>query len=680
MNRKERRAARKQAPGSARAPAQAGLPAAAALFEQAIRHHQAGQWPESEALCRAIVAREPKHVGSLHLLGVIAQQRGQFEDAAGFFRKVIAIRPDVAVAHLGLGAALAAGGQPGDAVKAFERALAQKRPGPEDARTLLDLGNLYSRLDRVEEAARSYRRLLELQPDHAEAHNGLGAMLLAQGQRQEAAGEFARALTLAPELFEAFSQVSATLRQVDPALDEAARCAAAVPPRPPSPDALAAMAGDPMLLCALESSTLRDLELEKLFTAIRALLLDRAAASADAAVLLPLSCALARQCFINEYVFAETASEREQADALTARLVAALKDGGEVPVSWIAAVASYTPLGTLPNPQSLLDRNWPLPIEALLTQQVREMLAERQLRASMPRLTAIEEGDSALVRQQYEENPYPRWVLPPSRRPPVGVDEFLRTQMPWAAFAPLGERANVDILIAGCGTGEHPIGMARRYRGARVLAIDLSLSSLGYAARKTRELGLQNIEYAQADILKLASVGRSFDLIDASGVLHHLADPAAGWRELLALLRPRGLMRVGLYSELARADIVATRGFIAERGFAPTAPDIRRCRQALLDTPLRTVSRYRDFYGTSECRDLLFHVQEQRLTLPAIKEFLAAQRLQFIGFEIDAATVAAYRARHPEDPAMTDLDRWHAFETERPATFAAMYQFWVQKG
>ena len=183
-----------------------------------------------------------------------------------------------------------------------------------------------------------------------------------------------------------------------------------------------------------------------------------------------------------------------------------------------------------------------------------------------------------------------------------------------------------------------------------MLAIDLSLSSLSYAQRKTRELGLQNIEYAQADILALGSIGRSFDVIDASGVLHHLSDPAAGWRQLLALLRPGGLMRVGLYSELGRAEIVAARRFIAERGFDATAADIRNCRQALLATPLRTLTRYGDFFNTSGCRDLLFHVQEHRLTIAQIKEFLDAQKLAFIGFELDAGTLRDYGAKYPQRP------------------------------
>ena len=217
-------------------------------------------------------------------------------------------------------------------------------------------------------------------------------------------------------------------------------------------------------------------------------------------------------------------------------------------------MASYRPLSSLPDPRKLLERAWPDSVDRLLTQQIREVDEERQARDTIPRLTAIEGEIASAVRRQYEENPYPRWVVAPSPPVPVTVDGYLRSRFPLSSFRPLGDRSGVDILVAGCGTGEHSIGTARRYRGAKVLAVDLSLSSLSYAQRKTRELGLQNIEYAQADILALGSIGRSFDVIDASGVLHHLSDPAAGWRQLLALLRPGGLMRIGLYSELGRAD------------------------------------------------------------------------------------------------------------------------------
>ena len=138
---------------------------------------------------------------------------------------------------------------------------------------------------------------------------------------------------------------------------------------------------------------------------------------------------------------------------------------------------------------------------------------------------------------------------------------------------------------------------------ARVLAIDLSLSSLCYAMRKTQESGLKNLEYAQADILKLQSIRRTFDVIEAGGVLHHLAEPLAGWRILLSLLRPGGFMRIGLYSKPARQDIAAARVLIAERGYGPSADDIRRCRHELAGfddrAPLSRVANRLDFFSTA---------------------------------------------------------------------------------
>jgi SAM-dependent methyltransferase len=216
---------------------------------------------------------------------------------------------------------------------------------------------------------------------------------------------------------------------------------------------------------------------------------------------------------------------------------------------------------------------------------------------------------------------------------------------------------------------------------ARVLAIDLSLASLGYAERKARELGLAGIEFAQGDLLELGAVGRSFDVVECSGVLHHLADPFAGWRTLLSLLRPGGFMVVGFYSEMARRGVVEARRFIAERGYSPSADDIRRCRQDLLalDGGRALGTEFGDFFGVSSCRDLLFHVQEQRLRLPTIAAFLKDNDLTFLGFEIDGAALQAYRRRFPDDPAATDLQNWHTFESENLDTFSGMYRFWVQK-
>jgi 2-polyprenyl-3-methyl-5-hydroxy-6-metoxy-1,4-benzoquinol methylase len=401
------------------------------------------------------------------------------------------------------------------------------------------------------------------------------------------------------------------------------------------------------------------------------------AADAEA---LDFACALARQCFLNEQVFACTESELDQACRLRDETLAALAGSGALSELKLAVVASYFPLHSLAGAEALLERCWSNALAGVLGQQLREPIEERQLRVSIPALTDVEDEVSRNVRQQYEENPYPRWVKAAPPTEPLSFDQYLRNRLPAAAFRRL-EKQQIDILIAGCGTGQHAIETAQRFAGARVLALDLSLTSLAYAKRKTTALGLPNIDYGQADILELGSLGRRFDLIEASGVLHHLADPQAGWRVLLSLLRPGGFMMVGLYSEIAREEIVAARAFIAEHGYRPTAAEIRRCRQALLEqgSRFRTVAASGDFFSISGCRDLLFHVQERRLTIAEIASFVRENDLAFLGFDLDHFTIQRYLSRFPHDPAMTDLVSWDAFEHDNPGTFLGMYQFWVQK-
>jgi SAM-dependent methyltransferase len=444
---------------------------------------------------------------------------------------------------------------------------------------------------------------------------------------------------------------------------------------------LVAIATDRLLLSLLLKTPVCDVALERLLTRTRLAMLDLATAQADVPrEVLDFCCALAQQCFINEYVFACASVELDRALSLRQQLASALAANDIVPPLTMATVAAYFPLHTLDVPPDKFKRSWPEPIVRLMLQQVREPAEELALRASIPALTPITDDVSALVRQQYEENPYPRWVATSSLHLPISFDERIRSQFPRGTFTPLGKSAP-DILIAGCGTGRHAIETAQQHPGARILAIDLSLASLTYATRKARELRIANVAFGQADILQLGSLGRTFDVIESVGVLHHLRDPLQGWRILLSLLRPGGFMRVGLYSALARQHINAVRAFIVECGYRRTADDIRRFRQDILNledgSQLKEVTGSSDFFTISRCRDLLFHVEEHLTGIPEIKSFLAANRLAFLGFEDPAES--SYADLFPDDNAKIDLDCWHRFETAHPATFARMYRFWLQK-
>jgi hypothetical protein len=249
---------------------------------------------------------------------------------------------------------------------------------------------------------------------------------------------------------------------------------------------LAAIAADRLLQSLLLKTPVCDVALERLLTRVRLAMLDLATARADVpSEVLNFGCALAQQCFINEYVFACAGEELHQAHSLRDQLAFILVANDPVPALTVATVAAYFPLHTLDVPPDKFERAWPDPIVRLIVQQIREPAEERALRASIPVLTPITDTVSELVRQQYEENPYPRWVATSSLHLPIGFDERIRSQFPRAILTSLG-KATPDILIAGCGTGRHAIETAQQHPGAKILAIDLSLASLAYATRKAR--------------------------------------------------------------------------------------------------------------------------------------------------------------------------------------------------
>ena len=437
-----------------------------------------------------------------------------------------------------------------------------------------------------------------------------------------------------------------------------------------------------LLQAMLTSSPIEDIEIERLLTLLRLQLLkvteSEILKNDRKEEIHPLYCSLARQCYINEYVYFQTAEEIDLSHQLRDRLIKDLEEGNSVSEYLIIAVACYFPLYSVT--EKLPNQKWSDNIKAVLRLQIQEPFEEMNLHKSIPILTSIENPVSLAVQSQYEENPYPRWVHLPKQSGKKILNSYIQNKFPLSVFKCLSDDQNPKILIAGCGTGQHPVETAQRFPAAKILAVDLSMTSLAYAKRKTLELGIESIEYAQADLLKLRSLGRTFDVIESAGVLHHLENPFEGWRVLLSLLRPNGLMRLGFYSEIARRDIVQVRNLISNAGISSSPQEIRDCRQHLIELKdYDFITSSSDFFSASTFRDLLFHVQEHRMTLSALANFCKDHSLNFLGFDIDSNVKRLYRSRFSNDPAATNLDNWHIYEVEHPGIFLGMYQFWIQK-
>ncbi len=688
---------------------------AAPSLEQAIADYRDGRFADAERACQALIADGSAPVEALNLLGMIAARDGRLEAGAAHFRAALARAPHDARLLANLAEALRRLGRPDEAVPLLQDTVA-RAPGHADAHGKLAL--VLSELGRFDEAlAACEAGLAQFPGEHRLC--GLAAEMLMQLHRwDEALAPLTAALEQAPTFDTHWIRLARLLRARSLPLDEGRRLLPAALMHPairPSTiaasaaatlltdpmfadlarraregslprgsgliDVLECLSRDELFLTLLRVTTITDAEIERLLTALRRALLDDAAIHEFPASVLSFCAALSTQAFLTEYAWCMTGDESARVDDLAGTLVPTARPSGAPPVPLalrLTIVAAYRPLYTLAHAADLARAAWPEPLRALIRAQIDEPLEERALRATLPRLTPITAATSVKVRAQYEENPYPRWIRA-ERTSPTRLTDLMRGL--GASIPGDPSFATPDVLIAGCGTGQHAIAAAPFYQDARLLAVDLSLSSLAYAVRKTREAGLNNIAYAQGDLNELGALNRRFHVIECSGVLVCVEDPLASWRMLVELLHPGGLMNIGLYSEAARRVVVEARRFIADRGYPATAEGIRRCRRDLLDLPddhpLAPLRMAEDFYSLSNCRDMLFHVLEHRFTLPWIRRALVALGLRFLRFSL--AETAGYRRRYPEDPRMISLMHWEAYEREHPDTFVGMYQFWVQK-
>lgn len=175
----------------------------------AVQYHRAGRFEEAEQIYRQVLQADPGQADALHLLGVLASQRGDDERAVEFIERAIRSDEHQASFHNNLARALYRLGRCAEAILAYQRALRLK---PDDASTLIDMGVALRMQGWVAEAIAAYERALQLQPDYPEAHNNLGNVLRTQGRVAEAILCYERALRLRPDFAEAHNNLGIALK------------------------------------------------------------------------------------------------------------------------------------------------------------------------------------------------------------------------------------------------------------------------------------------------------------------------------------------------------------------------------------------------------------------------------------------------------------------------------------
>ena len=432
----------------------------------------------------------------------------------------------------------------------------------------------------------------------------------------------------------------------------------------------------------LQKSLITENYLEKLLTNIRYELLIKINSDLKDSLNLDINfiISLAEQCWLNEYIWPQSVKENNVIKLLKIKI----EQSKEIDELEIAILASYTSLN---DSKIIINKllNYVSDNELfndLINLQIKEPRIEHELKKDIKSIDEIKNLISKKVRNQYEKNPYPRWRYFNNFSEVNFVDD-LNKQIKPNMIDNKDISDHPIILLAGCGTGKHILSL-KKYKNAKIVAVDLSLSSIAYAKRKTEELGIKNIDYLHADILNLNNLDKRFDIIESVGTLHHMEDPIKGLKILIDLLKPNGLMRLGLYSDHARANIVSLRNFIDKSNLKNTNEDIKACREMIINNKTNTlitdIILNRDFYSMSSVRDLLFHTQEHRYTVPDIIKILESQNLQFLGFVFSNQLIKKrYSKIFPNDKLQTNLRSWNEFEMKYPDTFISMYQFWVKK-
>ena len=318
-----------------------------------------------------------------------------------------------------------------------------------------------------------------------------------------------------------------------------------------------------------------------------------------------------------------------------------------------------------------------------LSRHISEPLAAKDLSRTLS--SGVDISDEIVVREQYESSPYPMWI--------AAAHTFEQRIAPYDSIssqirpAILDKKFKVDkprVLVAGCGTGLQ-VSSLLSWDVSSIDALDISANSLGYANMKYKQLGIQDINFIHGDLIQYCSSGQKYDVIECCGVLHHLPNPLIGLLSLVKALRENGIIKLAVYSSLARRSVLEAQALAEGLGYGKKdLNEIRKFRDFLFSKSLHRdlgdrLSRFHDAYNLHMFRDLCFNGMETNYSIDQLSRLLAASGLRFAGFCLPKFRLEHFCDAYPNPDMLTHLPTWEAYEKENPDCFASMYEFFAVK-
>jgi len=236
-----------------------------------------------------------------------------------------------------------------------------------------------------------------------------------------------------------------------------------------------------------------------------------------------------------------------------------------------------------------------------------------EIRGTIPDLRLPADARSETVRSFYTETPFPAY-------PPRDSYSWLRARAERSEFARLLDCAipgDAKVLELGCGTGQMSLFLATAER--TVIGADLTRASLDLGAAAARRFDVKRVLFVETDLRAPGLRRGAFDIVYSSGVLHHTPDPRRAFAAMAQLVKPGGIVVVGLYNTYARLPHRLRRLIARATGFriVPFDP-ILRDRQA---EPARRNAWFRDQYQ---------HPEEHRHSLREVQSWFRENDVDYL--------------------------------------------------